>query len=95
MTEEASHVKVKPVKRARYRQTSKFIVDGKALSDARCAKNISMKRLAEMLGCSKGHPSKWEQETLVPSEERIFKMAEILGTWAFVKGNPNYRGAEK
>jgi hypothetical protein len=79
---------------------NRFIVDGKKLSDARMAANMSMEDVAEALsGCNgnkvnKSSVSRWEQESLVPSEERIFKMAEMFKTMAFVIGNPDYKKPE-
>jgi transcriptional regulator with XRE-family HTH domain len=73
---------------------NRFIVIGKELSDARVAAGKSMEEVAEALGCNKSSISRWEQESLVPSEERIFKMAEMFKTMAFVIGNPDYKNPE-
>lgn len=73
-------------------RTSRFIVDGKNLTEARIAANLSMDDVAGMLGgCNRSSVSRWEQGTLVPSEERILKLAEIFQTMGFVLGNPNYQ----
>jgi len=74
-----------------YSKSSRFIVDGKALSEARTAANLRLEDVALQLGCNKSQVSRWEQGLLVPSEERIFQMAELLRSWAFVRGNPHYK----
>lgn len=73
-----------------YSISNKLVVNGAALSRARIDANFSMDDVAKALGCNKSSVSRWEQERLVPSEERINKLAEMYGTWAFVQGNPNY-----
>lgn len=83
----------------RLKKRNRFTVDGKKLSDARIAANMSMEDVAKALsGCNvtvnKSSVSRWEQGRLAPSEERIFKMAEMFGTMAFVIGNPDYRKPE-
>lgn len=70
---------------------NRFKVNGKALTEARIAKNLSLQDIAtSMDGCNKSSVSRWEQGTLVPSEERIFKLVELLGTTAFIEPNLNY-----
>jgi transcriptional regulator with XRE-family HTH domain len=72
----------------RLRLNNRFVVDGKKLSEARIAANLSMEDVAAALGgCNKSSVSRWEQERLVPSEERIFKMVKLFKTDAFVIGN--------
>ena len=60
------------------------------MTEARIAAGKSMEWVAEQLGCNKSSVSRWEQEVLVPSEVRIFKLAELLGSMAFVIGNPTH-----
>jgi transcriptional regulator with XRE-family HTH domain len=69
---------------------NRFVIDGAKLSAARMAADMSMETVAAALGCNKSSVSRWEQGILVPSEERIFKMAEMFNTMAFVVGNPNF-----
>lgn len=69
---------------------NRLIVDGARLSAARIAKDLSLEDIATSLGCNKSSVSRWEQGTLVPSDERIHKLTEILGTWDFVKPNENH-----
>lgn len=57
-----------------------------------------MESLALKLECSKSQVCKWEFEKIVPSEERIWKMVQILGTGDFVVKNEKAisdRSAEK
>lgn len=70
--------------------SSRFIINGAKLTRARVDANLSMLDVATALGCNKSSVSRWEQGTLTPSEERIFKLAELLGSWEFVTGNPNH-----
>ena len=60
------------------------------MARARIRAGMPLSVLAEKLGVNKGNVSRWEQGRLVPSEEHIFAMAEILGDWGFVKGNPKH-----
>lgn len=71
---------------------SRFIVDGRKLTEARVAAQQSMMDVVKFLadGCPKSSVCRWELERLVPSEERIRKMAELFGTKSFIKANPNY-----
>lgn len=62
-------------------------VDGKSLCDARCAVNMSLQEVANVLGCNKSQVSRWEQGTQMPSEERIYKMVKMFGTGIFVIQN--------
>lgn len=60
------------------------------MTEARLRANLSLEDVARMLGCNRSSVSRWEKETLTPSEPRIKKLAELLGTWEFVHGNPNF-----
>lgn len=75
---------------ATYKHRNRVTIDGKTLSDVRKTLDVSLKVLADRLGCNQGSVSKWEQGKLVPSEERIWKMVEMFGTNSFVKVNPEY-----
>lgn len=79
----------------RYSKSNKFIVDGAKLCKARIDAQISMDEVAEMLGCNKSSVSRWEQGRLQPSEARIQKLTEILGTVNFVQANTKPRNLGK
>lgn len=71
----------------RYSKSNKFIVDGAKLSKARIDAQMSMDDVAEVLGCNKSSVSRWEQGKLQPSETRIQKLTQLLGTVDFVRAN--------
>jgi transcriptional regulator with XRE-family HTH domain len=77
------------------RKSSRLAVNGKALSDLRIAARLRLEDIADALGCHKAQVSRWEQEESVPSEENIHRMAEILKSYEFVKGNPRYKFGRK
>src|ERR1017187_964661 len=68
---------------------NRYVVDGAKLTDARIAAQKSLGQVAQYLGCNKSSVSRWEQGTLVPSEDRIFKMAKWFKTQEFIVENPN------
>lgn len=78
-----------------YSKRNAVIVDGAKLSDIRIKADLNLLDIAKLLGTGKGSVSKWEMGTLIPSEERIKKLVEILETNEFVKVNPNYRPRPK
>jgi DNA-binding transcriptional regulator YiaG len=61
-------------------------VDSAKLSLARVNANLAMSEVAVELGCSKSQVSRWEQGTLIPSEERILKMVTMYKCGDFVVG---------
>lgn len=75
-----------------YSKSNRFIVDGKALSDARLALKMSLESIALQLGCDRSQVSRWEQGQLTPSEGRILRLTQILGTQSFVRENPQFKG---
>lgn len=74
------------------RWASRIIVNGKKLSEARIAANLSLDEVSELLSLNKGTISKYEQGRIQPSEERICRLAELFGTDDFVTVNPMHKG---
>lgn len=68
-------------------KTLLLTVDGKSLTEARIAANLSMDAAAVLIGCNKSSVSRWEQGKLVPSVQRMFSLAKIYGTQGFIKLN--------
>lgn len=69
-------------------KTSLLSVDGKALTAARIRVGMSVGEVAERIpGCNKSSVSRWEQDKLVPSQERIFVLVDVYGTFDFVRLN--------
>ena len=77
------------------RKQNRVLVDGAKLSEARVKAGMAMEGIAAALECNKSQVSRWEQGVLVPSEERIWKLVELLGSSGFIIGNPEYRGGKK
>ena len=86
------HLVAKTVEQRKYHKGrwNRILIDGLKLTDARLTANLSIIDVAVALGCNKSSVSRWEMGRLVPSQERIEKLAEIYGTRQFIRGNPNY-----
>jgi transcriptional regulator with XRE-family HTH domain len=69
-----------------YNLHQKLRVDGAKLTEARLRAQLSMRDVVQQLGdgCNKSSVSRWEQGTLIPSRERIFKLAELYGCGDFI-----------
>jgi len=65
----------------------KLMVKGLKLTQARIDAGLSSTEVARRLGCNKGSVCKWEQEYLIPSEERLLKLVEMYGTAEFLDWN--------
>ena len=65
----------------------KLMVNGMKLTEARIDVGLSSTEVARRLGCNKGSVCKWEQEYLIPSEERLLKLVEMYGTAEFLDWN--------
>lgn len=74
-----------------YSKSSRLAVDGKRLTELRVAAQLRLEDIANELGCHKAQVSRWEQGISVPSEEDIHRMAQMLKSYEFVKGNPRYK----
>lgn len=71
-----------------YSQTYLLSVDGYSLTQLRIEANLSMEKLAAYFpGCNKSTISRWEQEEMIPSYERMWKLVEIFGTTEFIRLN--------
>jgi predicted transcriptional regulator len=71
-----------------YSKTSLLSVDGEALTSARVNAQMSVGDVAKKLnGCNQSSVSRWEQGKLIPSQERIFALVEMYGTFNFVRLN--------
>jgi len=72
-----------------FKRTNKYLVDGAKLSAARVAAEMSLDQVAKELGCNKSQVSRWERNSLVPSDERIQKLVKLFKTKGFVVENAN------
>lgn len=45
---------------------------------------MSLEEVAVNVGCNRSQVSRWEQEKLNPSEDRIVKLVDLFGRWDFV-----------
>ncbi len=63
-------------------------VVGETLTAARLAAGMSLQDVVDALadGCNKSSVSRWEQGTLIPSQERILKLVVIFKRGDFVTG---------
>jgi transcriptional regulator with XRE-family HTH domain len=73
------------VGRDHYGSINLISINGAKLSEVRVALQLSMRELSEALpGCPKSTISRWEQGILSPSEDRVRRLVDLLGTAAFV-----------
>jgi predicted transcriptional regulator len=73
----------------KYINSNRIRVDGAKLTQARIDANMSAQDVATELRCNKSSISRWEQGTLIPSEERIMRMVMMFGRGDFVIKNEN------
>ena len=64
-------------------------VDGAALTKARFKSQLSMEEVVQRLGAgvNKSSVSRWEQNVLQPSAERLWKLVDLFGTQDFIRLN--------
>jgi len=74
-----------------YTQIARVKVNGKLLTDARIAANMSMEDVAKALGCNKSSVSKWERNKLLPDEGRILQMVMLFNDHKFLVRNEEAR----
>jgi transcriptional regulator with XRE-family HTH domain len=75
-------------KSTQYSATNLLTVDGAELTKARIRANLTLGDVAAKLsGCNQSSVSRWEQEKLTPSVERIFLLVDLFGTNDFVRLN--------
>ena len=72
-----------------YSKINRIRVDGAKLTAARMDANKSLEDVAKEFRCNKSSVSRWEQGTLIPSEERIMRMVMMFGRGDFVIKNEN------
>ena len=72
-----------------YKTTCRLTVDGAALTKARLKKRMGLEEVAQGIGggVNKSSVSRWETGVIQPSMERLFALADILGTQDFIRLN--------